>query len=139
MCEMRFRRPVDERRKTYLALVSQVETQLRDAYAELQESGKISRSELADKLGVDRSVVTRRLNGKINMTLTTLADMVWALGQCIDVKIHPKNLRMDTNHSRHFDSEYGKIIEIHGADTTTDHRETETQVKFEPLMSVSTQ
>jgi hypothetical protein len=42
---------------------------------------------LADKIGVDRSAINRRLTGKVNMTEETIADMVWGLEHDIEVRI----------------------------------------------------
>ena len=90
---------VDNRRQVYLALVADVESQLRDAYAERNEQGQETQSSLAEKLGVNRSVVNRRLRGLNNLTLETLADMVWGLGQCIKVDIFDPETR-PSNHVR---------------------------------------
>jgi len=64
-----------------------LESQLRAAYAKRHEQGRENQSTIAKKLGVDKSVISRRLSGRSNMTLETVADMVWALGHCIDVTI----------------------------------------------------
>jgi transcriptional regulator with XRE-family HTH domain len=71
----------------FLKLSSQIEGQLREAYAKKHEAGQINQSALAEKLGVDRSAVHRRLNGRVNMTEETIADMIWGLDLDIDVKI----------------------------------------------------
>lgn len=82
------RRSNDPRRRIYLRLASQIEGQLREAYARKHESGECTQSSIAEKLGINRSAVHRRLNGHTNMTTEVIADMVWALGQEIDVKIY---------------------------------------------------
>lgn len=79
--------PVDSRRKVYLALSSSIESQLREAFLERFDAGDETQASLAKKLGVDRSSVNRRLRGEANMTIKTLADMVWALEHCVDVRI----------------------------------------------------
>ncbi|WP_139257118.1 helix-turn-helix domain-containing protein [Methylobacterium sp. yr668] len=83
-----FRDRNDRRKEIFLSLVGSIETQLRDAFAKKNADGLINQSQLADKLGVDRSAVNRRLTGQTNMRISTLADMIWALDQCIDVKIY---------------------------------------------------
>lgn len=75
------------RRKMYLALVGKVERKLRDAYAKRYDAGEETQTSIAEKLGVNRSVINRRLSGKQNMTLETVADMAWALGQCVEIDI----------------------------------------------------
>lgn len=82
-----FNHKPDNRRQVYLALASQIEGQLRDAYAKRHDEDNETQSSLAEKLGVDRSAVHRRLTGRVNMTIETLADMVWALRRCIKVEI----------------------------------------------------
>lgn len=92
------RQVVSNRRQVFLSLSSAVDSQLRDAYAKRHASGLDNQTTLANKIGVDRSAINRRLLGKTNMTIETLADMVWALGYCIDVYIydpfeHPSNAK----------------------------------------------
>jgi transcriptional regulator with XRE-family HTH domain len=82
-----FRTKFSGRRATFLALSNDVERQLRDAYARKFEEG-VTQSALAEKLDVNRSAIHRRLTGRTNMTLETVADMVWALGQCVKVIIY---------------------------------------------------
>lgn len=81
-----FKHQPANRRQVFLALSGQIESQLRDAYAKCHEAGETQAS-LARLLGVDRSTVHKRLTGRRNMTIETIADMVWALGHCIKVSI----------------------------------------------------
>jgi hypothetical protein len=71
----------------FLKLSSQIEGQLREAYARKYAAGVLNQSTLAKKLEVDRSAINRRLTGRVNMTEETIADMVWGLEYDIDVKI----------------------------------------------------
>ena len=47
----------------------------------------------------DRWARDRRLNGRTNMTIETIADMVWAGGGCIEVEIYDPAKRPDKNHA----------------------------------------
>ena len=87
------------RRQVYLALSSKIESQLRDLFTARAEDDGLTQSAVADKLGINRSVVSRRLNGRTNMTVETIAEMVWAGGGCIDVKIYDPAKRPDKNHA----------------------------------------
>jgi transcriptional regulator with XRE-family HTH domain len=78
----------------YLGLASMIEGQLRDAYAKRHEEGLETQSSLAAKLGVHRSVVSRRLQGRANLTVETIADLVWALGHAIRVEVFDPNERL---------------------------------------------
>lgn len=82
-----FKRQPDNRRSVYLQLVGSIESQLRQAFAKRHEENGLTQAGLAEKIGVDRSAVHRRLSGRANMTAETIADMVWALGHCIRVEI----------------------------------------------------
>jgi hypothetical protein len=94
-----YRKTPDLRRQIYLRLVGSIESQLRDAYAAKHEAGILNQSIVADKLGVDRAAVHRRLSGKCNMTIETLASMVWALEHVIDVKIFDPKTSPIGNHN----------------------------------------
>jgi len=82
-----FRTKIDARRQTFLVLAGEIERQLREVYDRKFRAQEATQSSLADKLGINRSAVNRRLTGRTNMTIETLADMVWALDQSISVKI----------------------------------------------------
>ena len=85
-----FRHKHDPRRKTYLALVGSIESQLRDAFARQNQKKNVTQSSLAERLNINRSAVHKRLTGRTNMRLNTLADVVWALDQLIEVKIYDR-------------------------------------------------
>lgn len=91
-----FRTKLSERRQAFISLAGQIEGQLRDAYAKRYEAGEINQTALAAKLDVDKSAIHRRLTGRTNMTVETLADMAWALGHKIKVDIFDP-LERDTN------------------------------------------
>lgn len=55
----------------------------------LMELQKISRKELAERLGVSKSSISRILNGNRNMTLETLTKVAYALGCKPEVKLKP--------------------------------------------------
>ncbi|OAN53866.1 hypothetical protein A6A04_13315 [Paramagnetospirillum marisnigri] len=47
----------------------------------LQDAAKkgVTQKQIAEALGVNPSVITRRLNGSANLTLATIGDLAWAL------------------------------------------------------------
>ena len=49
------------------------------------EGADISRAQLAERIGKSRSYVSQVLSGSRNMTLKTLADLLWACGQEVAV------------------------------------------------------
>jgi hypothetical protein len=83
----------------FLSLSGQIEGQLREAYDRKFQAGLATQSSLAAKLGVNRSAVHHRLTGRINMTIETIADMVWALDHDIKVEIFDPSLIHGLNYT----------------------------------------
>lgn len=54
---------------------------LTEALAAIMEEAEISRAELAKRLGVSKAHISQVLNGSRNMTLATIADVLWACGK----------------------------------------------------------
>lgn len=52
---------------------------LRAAFAEKENAG-VTQQSIAEKLGVNRSVINRMLKGESNLTLRSVAEIAWALG-----------------------------------------------------------
>ncbi|WP_157133058.1 helix-turn-helix transcriptional regulator [Roseobacter sp. SK209-2-6] len=50
------------------------------AVREAKESRGLTQSDIAESMGVDKSVVSRILNGKGNLTLQTIGEISWVLG-----------------------------------------------------------
>lgn len=83
-----FRTQLDDRRRMFVVLAAEIERQLREAYDRKFRAGLATQSGLADKLGINRSAIHHRLMGHTNMTIETIADMVWALDHAIKVEIY---------------------------------------------------
>lgn len=83
---MLFRKRPDQRRRMFLSLVSQIDKGLRDAYGTRYEQGRTNQKRLSEKIGVDRSVIYRRLTGKTNLTLKSISDLVWGLDWGVAVR-----------------------------------------------------
>ncbi len=92
-----FQDKIDERRRVFLLLASDIERQLREAYDERYHAGQETQASLAKKLDVDRACINRRLTGRSNMRLSTIADMCWALGRRIRVDIFDPAAHPGTN------------------------------------------
>jgi hypothetical protein len=93
-----------------------VESQLREAFDDRYHAGEETQTSLAEKLGVNRSVIHRRLTGRANLTLSTLADMVWALGYAIKIVIYKPS---DTGENAHL----AKPAKVGEWSETTDNSE----------------
>jgi DNA-binding phage protein len=95
---MPFLKRPSARRRVFLSLISDIERDLRAAFVRWSKENNGTQSSLAKILGINRSAVHRRLTGRANLTIETIADMVWALGYCIHVDIfHPKDAGMMRN------------------------------------------
>lgn len=62
-----------------------------------KRSGGLTQQKVAEKLGINRAVVNRRLLGRDNMTMTTLAEMAWALDHELRMYLIPKTVSEETN------------------------------------------
>ncbi len=76
---MPFQKRPDQRRRVFLFLISQIDKGLRDAYGTRYEQGRTNQKRLAEKIGVDRSAIHRRLTSQTNLTIKSIADLVWGL------------------------------------------------------------
>lgn len=85
---MPFRHRPDGRRRTFLSLAADIDRGLRAAFAKRAVERGETQTSLAEKLDINRSVVHRRLTSKANLTLESIADLVWALGYAIRVEIY---------------------------------------------------
>jgi transcriptional regulator with XRE-family HTH domain len=81
----------------YLKLAGMVESQLREAFGHRHEESGLTQSDIARLLEVDRSTIHNRLSGLTNMTIETIANMVWAMDYDIDVKVFDPQMRTDSN------------------------------------------
>jgi hypothetical protein len=89
---MPFLKRPSPRRRVFLSLIGDIERDLRMAFSRWAKENNETQAGLAKILDVNRSVVHRRLTGRANLTIETIADMAWALGYCIRIVIfHPKD------------------------------------------------
>lgn len=57
---------------------------------EQMEKQKITRAELAGRLGVSRAFITKLLNGNPNLTLRTMMNIVSVLNSDLNIQIQPR-------------------------------------------------
>jgi hypothetical protein len=58
--------------------------------AELMEKGSIRKAALAEKLQRSKGYITQLLDGRANMTLRTVADVMWALDADLILNAYPR-------------------------------------------------
>lgn len=67
--------------------ISHVRRSLQRALVEEGEVGGINQSRVADAIGVHRSVISRELNGRQDITLGRVAELAWALGREVEFNL----------------------------------------------------
>lgn len=60
--------------------ISHVRSEIQRAFTSEKASRKITQQQIAEKIGVNRSVINRQLMGLENMTLRSVAELLWAIG-----------------------------------------------------------
>ena len=68
--------PKEEASSRFVADVGRL---LQSALVERKAISKLTQQEIADRLGVDRSSVNRNFSGYRNLTLSSLAELCWAM------------------------------------------------------------
>ena len=63
-----------------------------EAICRAMQANKVSKAELARRLGTTRAAVTRNLSGSQNMTLRTFADMATVLGKEVRLTLVNKKI-----------------------------------------------
>lgn len=71
-------------RRAAARFVDKVHRCLQKAYADAPE---VTQSDIANKLGVHRSVINRQLRGRKDMTVGRVAELAWAMGYEADFEL----------------------------------------------------
>ncbi|WP_299984911.1 helix-turn-helix transcriptional regulator [uncultured Ruegeria sp.] len=86
---MSYQPKIDPKSRKAARFISQLQKKVQKA---LIDSGK-TQQQVADILGVDRSVVNRRLKGHANLTARSIAEFAYAFGKDIEIDFVEKNAR----------------------------------------------
>lgn len=84
---MSFLFDIGGRKRKAASFITKVRNELLQALVEEKAARPFSQQQLAQKLGVNRSVINRQLNGEANLTLRTVADLAWALDREISFEL----------------------------------------------------
>lgn len=76
--------PKDEASATFVSKVGRL---LQNVLERRKQRDRLTQQQLADRLGVDRSRVNRCFSGYNNLTISTLAELAWALNARIRIEI----------------------------------------------------
>jgi len=77
-----------------LLAIETLAAQASEAIAKLMAEQNVNKADLARRLNKSRAWVTQLLNGKANMTLHTLAEVVYALGAEVELQARPPSWKM---------------------------------------------
>jgi len=80
----------------------------------LLEKEKISRKELADRLGKTKGFVSQLLNGGRNLTLRTVADILHVLGYKVSFVPHKVGIQEENSEASVRPKEVGPAEEVQG-------------------------
>ena len=78
---------IGERARKVSRFVGRVRSELQRALIAEKKSRKLSQQEIAQLIGVNRSVINRQLMGTENLTIRRVAELAWALGWDIEFKL----------------------------------------------------
>lgn len=94
---------IDRKSLNSARFISMLQRKIQDA---LVASG-MTQQQVAEKLGVDRSVINRRLSGKANLTARSIAEFAYAFDKDVIVEIRDKTDSANLNWSYPEASTYG--------------------------------
>ncbi len=75
-----FEYKIDDRSRAGSRFITRVNEELQRALVAEKAERKLTQQAIADKLGVNRSVVNRRFMGLENMTARSIGELLWAIG-----------------------------------------------------------
>lgn len=90
---MSYRMKIDPKSRKAAKFISRLQKKIQAA---LVQSGK-TQQEVADILGVDRSVVNRRLKGSANLTARSIAEFAHAFDKEVEISFVEKKVSQDKN------------------------------------------
>lgn len=77
---MSYELKIDPKKRAASRFIGKVRKALISAAIEEKELSGISQKEIAEAIGVHKSVVSRMLKGESNLTLRSVGELAWALG-----------------------------------------------------------
>lgn len=90
---MSYQMRVDPRSRNSGRFSLRVQRELQKAVS----SSGMRQQQIAEKLGVDRSIINRRLTGRANLTLRSIADIAWATDHDVVISLKPKTVIVKSN------------------------------------------
>lgn len=98
---MSFHIKIDSKQKVAAKLIGKVHSELNRAIQIVKQDSNVSQQALADKLEINKATLSRRLGGRTNLTLKSLANLIWAIDGDFEFKINMPSDYSVSNSSRH--------------------------------------
>lgn len=92
-----FKKELERARDTFDYKLESLELDVTERILQIMEEKGVSRSELAERLGVSKAAVSKLFNNGSNMTLKRLLAIAEALGQELRVNLGPVERRIEEN------------------------------------------
>lgn len=74
-------------RKAAIRAIGKAHARLAQMLAEEKAAVGLTKAAIARRLGIDPSALSRRLNGRSNLTLESLAEIAWAAGREVEIEL----------------------------------------------------
>ena len=94
---MSYRIQLDPKRRKASRFIEKVRVALVSAFEEEHLENGLTQEALAEKLGVHKSIVSRRLRGKANLTLRSIGELAWALDRDVEFRLRKNEPTRGTN------------------------------------------
>jgi hypothetical protein len=121
---MSYRLKIDPRQRKAGRFIGLVRDSFLRAISDERKSGnRVTQQAIAQKLGVDRSVVNRWLTGEANLTLRSISDLAWALDRDVFFELRKREQVNGAN-----------LVVLDPVVTRPPPRMSQTRVSASPLM-----
>lgn len=94
---MSFQFKLDDREEFVADAIGDVGSKLQASLRLRKAEDGLTQNEIAEKLGVDRSRINKCLSGFNNLTIKTLAELVWAMDGKLKIDIVLNNARSEAD------------------------------------------
>lgn len=125
---MSFSSKVSPRRRTYVRLIGEIARALHTALLEEGKTKGLTQSAIAEKLGKNKSVISRLFAGSSNMTLESLADLAFAMDRSVHVSLTPQSRPQGANQAPLHAPEVKVVPSVAGQPVPIDPRQTDSAV-----------
>jgi plasmid maintenance system antidote protein VapI len=98
--KMSYELKIDPKKRAASRFIGKVRKALISAAIEEKKLSGISQKEIAEAIGVNKSVVSRMLKGESNLTLRSVGELAWALGWEPDFTLKRRAVAIHSNEAR---------------------------------------